>query len=426
MSARASSSRRRMPPESFGARTPAFARRSKTSIISRARVRASRAAHPEVAAVVAQRLLDVEEAVEVDVLLGEPDHAPRRERVVRLAEDLDLAGRHADDVADGADERRLARAVGPEQAEEAALRDLEVEVLEREEAAVPGAGPPAAEPAPVGAGIVVELREAADAQRGGTRPGYPGPSVAIWKDARHAPCPHSRPAHRARRARVRHLLAPAQRAHHLPRHRRRRQVANLIVAQLLHLESSDPDKDISLYINSPGGSITAGLAIYDTMNFIKPDVSTMCMGIAMSMGSLLLDGGRQGQALLAAQQPDPHPPAVGRLRGPVDGHRDPGARDPQDAQADGRDLRASTPAARRRKCTATWSATASSSRTRPSSTASSTASSTRTRHAPRPDPRRAGAGPRLAPRSRPRRRSGRVRASRLSHLTVHGLPDDGA
>ncbi len=73
------------------------------------------------------------------------------------------------------------------------------------------------------------------------------------------------------------------------------QVANLIVAQLLHLESSDPDKDISLYINSPGGSIYAGLAIYDTMQFIKPDVSTMCMGVAMSMGSLLLAGGAPGK-----------------------------------------------------------------------------------------------------------------------------------
>ena len=69
------------------------------------------------------------------------------------------------------------------------------------------------------------------------------------------------------------------------------QVANLIVAQLLHLESQDPDKDIFLYINSPGGSIYAGLAVYDTMQFIKPDVSTMCMGVAMSMGSLLLAAG---------------------------------------------------------------------------------------------------------------------------------------
>src|ERR687883_243909 len=75
------------------------------------------------------------------------------------------------------------------------------------------------------------------------------------------------------------------------------QIANLIVAQLLHLESSDPDKDIFLYINSPGGSIYAGLAIYDTMQFIKPDVSTICIGIAMSMGSLLLTGGARGKRM---------------------------------------------------------------------------------------------------------------------------------
>ena len=73
------------------------------------------------------------------------------------------------------------------------------------------------------------------------------------------------------------------------------QIANLIVAQLLHLESEDPDKDISIYINSPGGSIYAGLAIYDTMQFIKPDVQTICCGIAMSMGSLLLAGGAAGK-----------------------------------------------------------------------------------------------------------------------------------
>ncbi len=74
-------------------------------------------------------------------------------------------------------------------------------------------------------------------------------------------------------------------------------VANLIVAQLLHLESSDPDKDISIYINSPGGSIYAGLAVYDTMQFIKPDVATICIGIAMSMGSLLLTGGAHGKRM---------------------------------------------------------------------------------------------------------------------------------
>jgi ATP-dependent Clp protease, protease subunit len=69
------------------------------------------------------------------------------------------------------------------------------------------------------------------------------------------------------------------------------QIANLVVAQLIHLESDDPDKDIAIYINSPGGQVYAGLAIYDTMQFIKPEVQTICVGIAMSMGSLLLAGG---------------------------------------------------------------------------------------------------------------------------------------
>lgn len=75
------------------------------------------------------------------------------------------------------------------------------------------------------------------------------------------------------------------------------QVANLVVAQLIHLESQDPDKDISIYINSPGGSVYAGLAIYDTMQFIKPDVQTICAGIAMSMGALLLAGGTAGKRM---------------------------------------------------------------------------------------------------------------------------------
>ena len=74
-------------------------------------------------------------------------------------------------------------------------------------------------------------------------------------------------------------------------------IANLIVAQLLHLESEDPDKDISLYINSPGGSVYHGLAVYDTMQFIKPDVQTICVGIAMSMGALLLSGGAKGKRM---------------------------------------------------------------------------------------------------------------------------------
>jgi ATP-dependent Clp protease protease subunit len=74
-------------------------------------------------------------------------------------------------------------------------------------------------------------------------------------------------------------------------------IANLIVAQLLHLQAEDPDKDISLYVNSPGGSVYAGLAIYDTMQYVKPDIQTICVGIAMSMGALLLAGGAHGKRM---------------------------------------------------------------------------------------------------------------------------------
>ena len=74
-------------------------------------------------------------------------------------------------------------------------------------------------------------------------------------------------------------------------------IANLLVAQLIHLESEDPEKDVSIYINSPGGSVYAGLAIYDAMQFIKPDVQTICVGIAMSMGALLLSGGAPGKRM---------------------------------------------------------------------------------------------------------------------------------
>jgi ATP-dependent Clp protease, protease subunit len=74
-------------------------------------------------------------------------------------------------------------------------------------------------------------------------------------------------------------------------------IANLIVAQLIHLEWEDPDKNISIYINSPGGSVYAGLAVYDAMQFIKPDVSTICVGVAMSMGALLLAGGAQDKRM---------------------------------------------------------------------------------------------------------------------------------
>src|SRR3954468_17984206 len=74
-------------------------------------------------------------------------------------------------------------------------------------------------------------------------------------------------------------------------------IANLIVAQLIHLESEDPEKDISMYINSPGGSVYAGLAIYDTMQYIKPQIQTICVGVAMSMGALLLGGGAEGKRM---------------------------------------------------------------------------------------------------------------------------------
>ena len=75
------------------------------------------------------------------------------------------------------------------------------------------------------------------------------------------------------------------------------QIANLIIAQLIHLESEDPEKDIQIYINSPGGQVYSGLAIYDTMQFVKPSISTICVGTAMSLGALLLAGGAQGKRM---------------------------------------------------------------------------------------------------------------------------------
>ncbi len=86
-------------------------------------------------------------------------------------------------------------------------------------------------------------------------------------------------------------------------------VANIVIAQLLFLESEDPDKDISLYINSPGGSVTSGLAIYDTMQYVKAPVSTICLGQAASMAAVLLAGGMHGQALRRPQRPHHDPPA---------------------------------------------------------------------------------------------------------------------
>ena len=88
------------------------------------------------------------------------------------------------------------------------------------------------------------------------------------------------------------------------------QIANLIIAQMLFLSGEDPEKDLQLYINSPGGSITAGLAIYDTMQFIKNDVVTYCIGQAASMGAFLLMSGTTGQAFCTAQLAHSHPSAV--------------------------------------------------------------------------------------------------------------------
>ena len=108
-------------------------------------------------------------------------------------------------------------------------------------------------------------------------------------------------------------------------------VANVVVAQLLFLESEDPDKDIHLYINSPGGVVTAGLAIYDTMQYIKPDVSTICIGQAASMGSILLTAGAAGETLRIAARTHHDPSAAWRCAGTVDRHSDPGEGDPASA-----------------------------------------------------------------------------------------------
>ena len=98
-------------------------------------------------------------------------------------------------------------------------------------------------------------------------------------------------------------------------------VASTIVAQLLFLEAEDPDKDINLYINSPGGSVTAGMAIYDTMQYIKPQVSTICIGMAASMGAFLLSSGQKGKRPAKCRNHDPS--AAGRRAGPGRRYQDP-------------------------------------------------------------------------------------------------------
>ena len=146
------------------------------------------------------------------------------------------------------------------------------------------------------------------------------------------------------------------------------ETANLVVAQLLHLEAEDPEKDIQLYINSPGGDVYAGLAIYDTMRFIKPDVATICCGIAMSMGSLILAGGAPGkrQALPNSRILIHQPTAATRARRRTS--RSTPARRSSCASGSRRST-PSTPAGRWSRSARTWSATASSRPTRRSSTA---------------------------------------------------------
>ena len=116
-------------------------------------------------------------------------------------------------------------------------------------------------------------------------------------------------------------------------------IANLVTAQLLFLEAEEPERDIAMYVNSPGGTVTAGLAIYDTMQYIKPDVSTICIGQAASMGALLADGGDEGQALCPSQLAHPDPSAPRRRAGAGERHRHPGARDTPHARGTQRDSR---------------------------------------------------------------------------------------
>ncbi len=111
-------------------------------------------------------------------------------------------------------------------------------------------------------------------------------------------------------------------------------IANLVIAQMLFLEAEDPDKDILLYINSPGGSITAGFAIYDTMQFVRPDVQTTCIGQAASIAAVLLAAGAKGKRYLAAQLAHPDPPAVAVRAGRAgDRHRHRGEGNPAHARA---------------------------------------------------------------------------------------------
>ncbi len=116
-------------------------------------------------------------------------------------------------------------------------------------------------------------------------------------------------------------------------------IASLVIAQLLFLESEDPDKDIHLYINSPGGSVTSGLAIYDTMQYIRPEVSTICIGMAASMAGSAAHGRSKGEAHRTPERARDDPPAMGRRAGDRIRYPDPGRGNPQNKEAYQRDHR---------------------------------------------------------------------------------------
>ena len=222
-----------------------------------------------------------------------------------------------------------------------------------------------------------ELREIADALPEAAGERYPEAMMQTVDrsatdrgeglDSRHAPRPHG---HRA--------LRPGEREYDIFSRLLNERIvflgppvddpiANLVIAQLLHLESVDPDKDISLYINSPGGGIYAGLAIYDTMQFIKPDVATMCMGVAMSMGSLLLTAGAKGKRMsLPNSRILIHQPSAGFEGQSTDIEIH--AREILKTRARIDEIYAHHTGQASRRSTPTWSATASSTPSRPPST----------------------------------------------------------
>ena len=136
-------------------------------------------------------------------------------------------------------------------------------------------------------------------------------------------------------------------------------VANMIIAQMLFLDADNPGRDIYLYLNSPGGNVSSGMAIYDTMQFLRSPVNTICMGMAASMGSFLLAAGQAGQALRAAAFAHHDPPAVRRHAGDRGRHRDPGQGDPVPARADEQPVRQAHRDVRSSRSSATWSATSS-------------------------------------------------------------------